>query len=173
MSRWSSEFTCGAGRATSKDMAARPDDPQAPPKDASGALSAINPPDWVPPRGYQNGMLAPPGRRLLAVAGQIGWDGAARLVQPAAGEDAFVAQFAQALRNVLTVVRCAGGDVGDLMSLRVYVTDKRRYLLHSKALGHAYREVLGRHYPAMALVQVADLVEEGALVEIEALAALA
>lgn len=169
-------------------MASRPDDLPAPPgldrppsaelsqaADAGPSASPrpINPPDWAPPRGYQNGMLAPAGRRLLAVAGQIGWDAGARLVQPREGEDAFVAQFAQALRNVLTVVRCAGGDVADLMSLRVYVTDKRRYLLHCKALGSAYREVLGRHYPAMALVQVADLVEEGALVEIEALAALA
>jgi enamine deaminase RidA (YjgF/YER057c/UK114 family) len=165
-------------------MTSRPDDPAAQPgldrppsaalpQAASAGLSAINPADWAPPRGYQNGMLAPAGRRLLAVAGQIGWDADARLVQPAVGEDAFVAQFAQALRNVLTVVRCAGGDAADLMTLRVYVTDKRRYLLHSKALGCAYREVLGRHYPAMALVQVADLVEEGALVEIEALAALA
>lgn len=165
-------------------MASHPDDRPAPPgpdrpssaelpEAASAGLSAINPPGWAPPRGYQNGMLAPAGRRLLAVAGQIGWDAEARLVQPAAGEDAFVAQFAQALRNVLTVVRCAGGEAADLMTLRVYVTDKRRYLLHSKALGRAYREVLGRNYPAMALVQVADLVEEGALVEIEALAALA
>lgn len=165
-------------------MASHPDDRPAPPgpdrpasaelpEAPSAGLSAINPPGWAPPRGYQNGMLAPVGRRLLAVAGQIGWDAEARLVQPAAGEDAFVAQFAQALRNVLTVVRCAGGEAADLMTLRVYVTDKRRYLLHSKALGRAYREVLGRHYPTMALVQVAELVEEGALVEIEALAALA
>ena len=117
-------------------------------------------------------MLAAPGRRLLAVAGQIGWDADARLVLPAAGQDAFVAQFAQALHNVLTVVRCAGGDVADVMSLRVYVTDKRRYLALSKAVGMAYRQAFGRHYPAMALVQISDLVEEGALVEIEALAAI-
>jgi enamine deaminase RidA (YjgF/YER057c/UK114 family) len=117
-------------------------------------------------------MLAAPGKRLLAVAGQIGWDARAQLVVPAADEDAFVAQFAQALRNVLTVVRCAGGDVTDVMSLRVYVTDKRRYLELSKPVGRAYREVFGRHYPAMALVQVVDLVETGALVEIEALAAV-
>lgn len=161
-------------------MATNPEDPSSPPgslqgkrPEPPGGLQVINPAGWAPPRGYQNGMLAAPGRRLLAVAGQIGWDAGARLVQPAAGEDAFVAQFAQALRNVVAVVRCAGGDVADVMSLRVYVTDKRRYLALSKAVGSAYREVLGRHYPAMALVQVADLVEEGALVEIEALAAIA
>ena len=116
--------------------------------------------------------FAPAGRRLLSVAGQIGWDENARLVQPAAGEDAMVAQFAQALRNVMTVVRCAGGEVKDVMSLRIYVTDKHRYKAHTKAIGGHYRESLGRHYPAMALVQVADLLEDGALVEIEALAAL-
>ncbi len=136
-------------------------------------LQTINPPDWAPPCGYQNGMLAAPGRRLLAVAGQIGWDADKKLVPPLPEQDALVAQFAQALRNVLTVVRCAGGDVGDIMSLRIYVTDKRRYLAQTKAIGGAYRAVLGRHYPAMALVQIADLLEDGALVEIEALAAIA
>lgn len=152
---------------------AAPSDDSPPHGTASAGLQTINPPDWAPPCGYQNGMLAPPGRRLLAVAGQIGWDAGKRLVPAAEGEDALVAQFAQALRNVLTVVRCAGGTIDDIMSLRIYVTDKRRYLLHSKAVGRAYREVLGRYYPAMALVQVADLLEEGALVEIEALAAVA
>jgi enamine deaminase RidA (YjgF/YER057c/UK114 family) len=135
-------------------------------------LQAIQPPDWAPPRGYQNGIVAPAGRRLLAVAGQIGWDERCQLVQAAPGEDAFVVQFAQALRNVLTVVRCAGGEATDVMSLRLYVTDKQRYLRHSKAVGSAYRALFGRHYPAMAAVQVVDLVEDGALVEIEALAAL-
>ncbi len=162
-------------------MAAHSEDPAGSPVSIAPSLSAqtpltalqpINPPDWVPPRGYQNGMLAAPGKRLLTVAGQIGWDASAKLVPPAVGQDAFVAQFAQALRNVLTVVRCAGGDATDVMSLRVYVTDKRRYLAHGKALGSAYREVFGRHYPAMALVQITDLVEDGALVEIEALAAV-
>jgi enamine deaminase RidA (YjgF/YER057c/UK114 family) len=135
-------------------------------------LQAINPPDWPRPRGYQNGIVAAPGRRLLAVAGQIGWDERCQLVQPGPEEDAFVAQFAQALRNVLTVVRCAGGQATDVMSLRLYVTDKRRYLRHAKAVGSAYRAVFGGHYPAMAAVQIVELVEDGALVEIEALAAL-
>lgn len=152
-------------------MAAPPEEPSRPGSPPPGLL-AVNPPGWAPPCGYQNGMLAAPGRRLLAVAGQIGWDPEKRLVQPAEGQDAIVAQFAQALSNVMTVVRCAGGEAGDVMSLRIYVTDKRRYLAHTKAIGGAYRAVLGRHFPAMALVQVADLLEEGALVEIEALAAV-
>ena len=136
-------------------------------------LVPVQPAGWVPPRGYANGMIAPAGARILSVAGQIGWDAEARLVSPLPGQDAFVAQFHQALRNVRTVVEAAGGAVAGILSLRIYVTDKRRYLAHVKAVGAAYREVLGRHYPAMALVQVADLLEEGAMVEIEALAALA
>jgi enamine deaminase RidA (YjgF/YER057c/UK114 family) len=127
----------------------------------------INPADLAPPRGFSHGALAPPGRRLLAVAGQIGWDREGRLV--AGG---FAEQFAQALANVAAVVREAGGRPEDVLSLRIYVTDKRRYLAELKAVGAAYRAVLGKHYPAMALVQVADLLEDGALVEIEALAAI-
>lgn len=127
----------------------------------------INPAELARPRGYSHGALAPPGRRLLSVAGQIGWDGEGRLV-----EGGFAAQFAQALRNVAAVVRAAGGEAEDLLSLRIYVTDKRRYLAEIKEVGAAYRASLGRHYPPMALVQVADLLEDGALVEIEALAAV-
>ena len=85
---------------------------------------------------------------------------------PLPEQDALVAQFAQALRNVLTVVRCAGGDPGDIMSLRIYVTGSAATLLRPKAIGGAYRAVLGRHYPTMALVQIADLLEDGALVGI-------
>jgi enamine deaminase RidA (YjgF/YER057c/UK114 family) len=126
----------------------------------------------VAPRGYSNGVVAPAGRRLLAVAGQIGWGPDGRLVEPPAGQDRFVLQFAQALQNVAEVVHSAGGNATCVMSLRIYVTDKRRYLHNIKAIGASYRAVFGSHYPAMALVQVADLLEEGALVEIEALAAL-
>lgn len=140
-------------------------------------LTPIQPEGWSPPRGFSNGVLAPPGRRLLAVAGQIGWDPSGRFVHPAEvpgqpPEDAFVTQFRQALDNVAQVVRSAGGEVTDVMSLRIYVLDKQRYLAHSRAVGAAYRSVLGRHYPAMALVQVSALVEDEALVEIEALAAV-
>lgn len=140
---------------------------------ASG-LMAIQPEGWATPRGYVNGIVVPAGRRLLVVAGQIGWDAQAHLVTPTRDdEDAFVCQFAQALSNVATVVTTAGGSVGDVISLRIYVTDKARYLAHIKAVGAAYRAVFGRHYPTMALVQVADLLEPGALVEIEGMAALA
>ncbi|MCS6915332.1 MAG: RidA family protein [Myxococcales bacterium] len=130
-------------------------------------VELLNPPELVPPRGFAHGALAPATHRLLVVAGQIGWDSAGKLVS---GD--FVAQFAQALRNVATVVQAAGGRPEDVLSLRLFVTDKQRYLAQQREVGVAYREVFGRHYPAMALVQVADLLEDGALVEIEALAAV-
>lgn len=146
------------------------------------SLSIIQPEGWSPPRGYSNGVVAPAGRRLLAIAGQIGWDASCRIVRPARSaspsggeeelEDAFVTQFRQALDNVAAIVRSAGGDVGDVMSLRLYVTDKRRYLNQARAIGAAYREIFGRHYPAMAAVQISALIEDEALVEIEALAAI-
>ncbi len=139
---------------------------------STDALVTVQPAGWVKPRGYSNGVVAPPGRRLLAVAGQIGWTPEAKLVTPADGEDVFAAQFAQALRNVHAVVTAAGGSAGDLLSLRIYVTDKQTYCAQTKAIGSMYRSLFGGHYPAMALVQVADLLEPGALVEIEALAAI-
>ncbi len=128
----------------------------------------INPPDLAPPRGFSHGVLAPPARQFLAIAGQIAWNSAGRLVS---GD--FAEQFAQTLRNVAAVLQQAGGGPQDLLSLRIYVTDKQQYLARKKDVGAAYRQVLGRHYPAMALVQVAGLLEDGALVEIEGLAALA
>jgi enamine deaminase RidA (YjgF/YER057c/UK114 family) len=135
-------------------------------------LSIIQPEDWAVPRGYSNGVLAPAGRRLLAVAGQIGWGPDGTLVEPPLGLDRFVCQFAQALQNVAVVVKTAGGEPSDVLLLRIYITDKRRYQQQTRAIGAAYRAIFGTHYPAMALVEVADLLEEGALVEIEAMAAL-
>ena len=129
---------------------------------------AIEPEGWRAPRGYANGVLVEGAGRLLFVAGQIAWDAEQRLV----GGDDLAAQFAQALRNVVAVVRAAGGGPEHLARMTVYVTDKRRYLAATKAIGALWREVVGRHYPAMALVEVAGLLEDGALVEIEATAAL-
>lgn len=130
-------------------------------------LEPINPESLGAPRGYSNGMLAPPGGRLLFVAGQIGWDGRQRLVS-----ESFLAQFGQALENVAAVVRAAGGAPEHLARLTLYVVDRREYLADLKAVGEAYRRVLGRHYPAMALVEVQALLEPGAKVEIEATAVL-
>ena len=124
------------------------------------ALEPVNPPGWKAPRGYANGVVAPAGARLVFVAGQIAWNADQQLV----GEGDFAAQFRQALENVVAVVREAGGDAGDLAQLTVFVTDKRKYLDCTRELGAAWKQVVGSHYPAMALVEVADLLEEGALV---------
>lgn len=129
------------------------------------APRSITPPGWPRPRGYSNGMAAR--GELLAVAGMIGWDAQERIVSPE-----FVPQFRQALANVVAVVQAAGGGPEHLLSLTIFVTDKREYLAALADVGQAYREVLGRHYPAMALVQVVALVEDAAKVEIQALAAL-
>jgi enamine deaminase RidA (YjgF/YER057c/UK114 family) len=125
----------------------------------------INPPGWPRPSGYANGILAE--GRYLAIAGQIGWNERNELV--AGG---FLAQARQALANVLAVLHAAGGEPAHLVRLTWYVTDKEEYRRNLAALGATYREIVGAHYPAMALVQVAGLLEEGALVEIEATAVL-
>jgi enamine deaminase RidA (YjgF/YER057c/UK114 family) len=127
----------------------------------------IEPPSLVVARGYSHGMLAPAGARLLAVAGQIAWNAEQQLV----AYD-FPSQFEQALRNVLAVVEAAGGEPAHVLQLTIYVTDKGAYIASLKAIGATYRELMGRHYPAMALVEVAALLEDRALVEIQALAAI-
>jgi enamine deaminase RidA (YjgF/YER057c/UK114 family) len=101
----------------------------------------------------------------LFVAGQIGWDAQQHFV----GED-LVSQLAQALRNVVTVVEAAGGRASHIARLTIYVTDLDAYRNNLKAIGASYREIMGKHYPAMALVGVAGLVEPRARVEIEATA---
>jgi enamine deaminase RidA (YjgF/YER057c/UK114 family) len=125
----------------------------------------INPPDWPRPSGYANGTLAE--GRYLAISGQIGWNESNELVS-----DDFLEQARQALRNVMAVLRAAGGAPQHLVRLTWYITDKNAYRQALAALGTSYREIIGRHYPAMALVQVADLLEDGAKVEIEATAIL-
>jgi enamine deaminase RidA (YjgF/YER057c/UK114 family) len=131
-------------------------------------LEPVEPEGWEPPTGYSNGVVVPAGARLVFVAGQIAWDADQVLV----GKGDFAAQFRQALANVLAVVDAAGGEPHHLASLTVFVKEKRAYLASRAALGKAWRELVGRHYPAMALVQVADLVEKDALVEIQAVAAI-
>ncbi len=127
----------------------------------------VNPEQLGVPKGYSNGVLAPVGARMLFVAGQVGWDGAQEIVG-----GGFVGQFTQALANVLVVVREAGGSPEEIVRLRIYVTDKREYLGDLSAVGRAYRSLMGKHFPAMALVEVKGLVEPGARVEIEATAAI-
>jgi len=131
-------------------------------------IESVNPAGWPRPKGYANGVHVRGAQSLLFVAGQIAWDAEQRLVAP--GD--FAGQFAQALRNVVAVVKAAGGWPEHIVRMTVYVTDKKLYLEHTREIGAAWREIFGQHYPAMALVQVADLLELGALVEIEATAAL-
>jgi enamine deaminase RidA (YjgF/YER057c/UK114 family) len=131
-------------------------------------LEPIQPPGWKPPRGYSNALRAPRGARLLFVAGQVAWDAEQRLV----GGTDFKAQFRQALANVIAVVEAGGGKARDIASLTIFVVDKRRYAESTRELGAVWRDLMGRHYPAMALVEVAGLLEPGALVEIQAVAAI-
>lgn len=123
----------------------------------------VQPPGWARPRGYSNGYRL--GNQLF-VAGQIAWDPEQRLV----GAGDFGLQFDRALANVRAVLDAAGVWPDRVGRVTVYVTDKRAYLAALPAVGVAWRAHFGRHYPAMSLVQVADLLEEGAMVEIEATA---
>ena len=129
--------------------------------------TAVQPEGWARPSGFSNGMVAE--GRLLFVAGQVGWDPTNPLPVFASS---FAAQFAQALGNVMDVVRTAGGGPEHVARLTVYVTDKKEYLGALKEVGQAWRLKMGKHFPAMALVQVAGLVEDAAKVEIEATAVL-
>jgi enamine deaminase RidA (YjgF/YER057c/UK114 family) len=126
-------------------------------------IETIQPAGWKAPKGYANGMLAEGGR--LYIGGQIGWNAD----QVLEARD-FVGQMEQALKNIVEIVRAAGGEVRHIVRLTWYVTDKREYLARQREVGEAYRRVLGRHFPAMTMVVVAGLVEDEALVEIEAFA---
>ena len=128
-------------------------------------MSSVNPESWPRPKGYNNGIVAE--GRFLAVAGQIGWNERGEFVS-----DAFLEQAIQALRNVVEVVRAAGGAPANIVRLTWYVVDKREYLSVARELGAAYKEILESHYPAMSLVVVAALLEDRARVEIEATAVL-
>jgi len=125
----------------------------------------INPESLGAPKGWNNGMLAPAGGRVLFVAGQTARDASGKV--PRLG---FVEQFGRALENVLAVVREAGGGPEHIGRLIIYVTEMAAYRASLQPLGEMYRRLMGRHYPAMALVQVSGLVDERAVVEIEATA---
>jgi enamine deaminase RidA (YjgF/YER057c/UK114 family) len=127
----------------------------------------VNPESLGEPKGWNNGMLGPAGGRLLFVAGQVAMDADGAVV---AGDMA--AQWERSLENVLAVVRAAGGRPSDIGRMTVFVTDKEAYLSSRKPLGEVWRRLMGRHYPAMAVVEVKGLVEEGAVVEIEATAVI-
>jgi NAD(P)-dependent dehydrogenase (short-subunit alcohol dehydrogenase family)/enamine deaminase RidA (YjgF/YER057c/UK114 family) len=137
-------------------------------------LEIVNPESLGAPKGWNHGLVAPREGRILFVAGQAGWDAESSARGASAGGPApgFVEQFGHALDKVLTVVRAAGGVPESLARMTVYVTDLNAYLAGRARLGEVWRARLGKHYPAMALVEVSRLVDQGALVEIEATAVL-
>ncbi|MCB1406520.1 MAG: RidA family protein [Rhodobacteraceae bacterium] len=126
-------------------------------------LKEIQPEGWAPALGYANGMLASDG--TLHIGGQIGWN-AEKVFE---AKD-FIGQMEQTLRNILTIVEAAGGQASDIARLTWFVKDKAEYLAHQREVGQAYRRVLGRHFPAMSMLVIKDLIEDEALIEIEATA---
>lgn len=123
----------------------------------------IQPDGWAPAKGYANGMLARDG--TLYIGGQIGWT-----AEQVFESHDFIGQMEQALRNIVAVVEGAGGQVSDITRLTWFVLDKTEYMARQREVGEVYRKVLGRHFPAMSLLVVAGLVEDEALLEIEATA---
>jgi enamine deaminase RidA (YjgF/YER057c/UK114 family) len=126
-------------------------------------IETIQPAGWKTPKGYANGVLVDGGR--LYIGGQIGWN-----AEQVFETSDFIGQMEQALRNIAEIVRAAGGSLEHIVRLTWYVTDKRAYLARQREVGEAYRRVMDRHFPAMTMVVVAGLVEDEALVEIEAVA---
>ncbi len=123
----------------------------------------LQPTGWVPPRGYSNGIEAR--GRTVVIGGQVGWDGECRF-----HTSDFAGQARQALANIVAVLAEAGGKPEHIIRMTWYVVDKREYVAAYPELGRAYREVIGRNFPAMTAVQVAGLIEDAARVEIEATA---
>jgi len=128
-------------------------------------VKILQPSGWAPPKGYANGIAAR--GTLVVVGGQIGWN-----AQQQFESDEFVAQAHRALQNVVALLAEAGARPEHIVRMTWYVIDKCEYQQHARALGGVYREVLGRHYPAMTAVQVAALIEDRAKVEIEATAVI-
>jgi enamine deaminase RidA (YjgF/YER057c/UK114 family) len=131
------------------------------------SFTFINPESLGAPRGYSNGVLTEPGGRLLFIAGQIAWDQHQRIVS-----DDLVGQFERALANVIAVVNEAGGRPEQIARLTIYVTDKDEYRERMKEIGECYRALMGKHFPAMVLVEVNSLLEDHAQIEIEGTAVL-
>lgn len=127
-------------------------------------------PAWPAPKGYSNGRIGT--GRVLHVGGQIGWDTEGKFPERGLFDANFTAQFAQTLDNVIAVVKAAGGAVEDIAEMTVFVVDMPMYRKARKELAAVWRERLGKHYPAMALVAVKELFEPDALVEIQAVAFL-
>ena len=126
-------------------------------------MKRLLPPGWPRPKGYSNGISAK--GRFIVTAGVVGWDERERFAS-----DRLADQFAQSLRNILAILECDGADASMILRLTCYVTSIDEYLESATEIGTAWREIMGKHYPAMALVEVVRLVEREAKVEIEATA---
>jgi enamine deaminase RidA (YjgF/YER057c/UK114 family) len=131
------------------------------------SFKLINPESLGAPHGYANGVLTESGGRLLFIAGQVAWDQRQHIVSAD-----LVAQFDRALMNVITVLKEAGGQPEQIARLVIYVTDKQEYRLRMKEIGARYRALMGKHFPAMVLVEVKGLLEDDAKIEIEGVAVL-
>lgn len=126
----------------------------------------IQPEGWAPAKGYANGILT--SGNVLHIGGQIGWNS-----QKEFETDDFIAQLQQTLSNIRAIVEAAGGQVEDIVRMTWFVKDKTEYLARQRDVGAAYQKVLGKHFPAMSMLVVADLIEDRAKIEIEATAELA
>ncbi|OZI47558.1 enamine deaminase RidA [Bordetella genomosp. 5] len=127
-------------------------------------MKILQPPDWLAPRGYSNGMMTEMqvGSRLLFVGGQIGWNG-----QQQFETDDFALQVRQTLANIVAILAEGGATPAHIVRMTWYVKNKQEYVAAYPEIGKHYRELIGRHFPAMTAVEVADLVEDRAKVEIE------
>ena len=126
----------------------------------------IHPQGWSPAKGYANGVLSGDGH--LFVGGQVGWN-----AEQVFEHHDFIGQMEQALKNIVALVEAADGKVSDIVRLTWFVTDKAEYVARQREVGESYRRVMGKHFPAMSVVVVAGLIEDEALIEIEATAVLA
>ena len=124
-------------------------------------MQFLQPPDWPRAKGYSNGIAAK--GTMVFVAGEIGWDPVTEKVV----SDDFVVQFRQALENTLAILKEAGAGPEHICRMTWFITDKAAYLDKAREVGQAYRDVIGRHYPVMAVIEVKGLMEPGAMVEIE------
>jgi enamine deaminase RidA (YjgF/YER057c/UK114 family) len=130
-------------------------------------LTLINPESLGAPSGYTHGLLADANGKLLFISGQIAWDEKQKIVS-----DDFVEQFDRALANVMTVVRASGADAANIVRLIIYVTNKIEYRERTREVGEHYRKHMGKHFPAMVLVEVKGLLDDAAKVEIEGMAVI-
>ena len=130
----------------------------------SGPARILHPPGWLPPIGYANGIVVPAGR-IVFIAGQVGWN-----EQQVFESEDLVPQFEQALKNIIAILAEAGGRSEHICRLTAFCIDKPRYLAARSELGRIWRRLIGKHYPAMSMIFVADLLDHPAKIELEATA---